>query len=161
VDEFDIPTLALGVTSERRSPLTDIEYTQYFFAGDKAGGASRWAREPRDLNSRPGAETAGGPGGARFHQVILDHTHNQFTRVMADALRTQLHRVRQSAEQGLHDSALALAERRMILNAVKTGNPAKAEAAMKRHMDFIESRSGANLALAEADRGRAEPGTRQ
>jgi DNA-binding GntR family transcriptional regulator len=96
----------------------------------------------------------------RFHQVIFDHTHNQFIRLMADALHAQLYRVRQSAEQGLHDSTLALAEHRMILKAVASGDPAKAEAAMKRHMDLVESRSAADLALAEAERGRAEPGTR-
>ena len=86
----------------------------------------------------------------RFHQVILDHTHNQFIRVMADALRAQLYRIRQSAEQGLHDSALALAEHRMIVNAVATGDPAKAQLAMKRHIDLVESRSAADLVLAEA-----------
>jgi DNA-binding GntR family transcriptional regulator len=96
----------------------------------------------------------------RFHQVIFDHTHNQFIRLMADALHAQLYRVRQSAEQGLHDSAPALAEHRMILKAVATGDPAKAELAMKRHMDLVESRSAADLALAEAERGRAQPGMR-
>ena len=92
-----------------------------------------------------------------FHQVIFDHTHNQFIRVMADALRAQLYRVRQSAEQGLYDSAPALAEHRMILTAVATGDPATAERAMKRHIDLVESRSAADLALAEADRGGRSP----
>jgi DNA-binding GntR family transcriptional regulator len=93
----------------------------------------------------------------RFHQVIFDHTHNQFIRVMADALRAQLYRVRQSAEQGLYDSAPALAEHRMILTAVATGDPATAERAMKRHIDLVESRSAADLAVAEADRGGRSP----
>jgi len=92
-----------------------------------------------------------------FHQVIFDHTHNQFIRVIADALRAQLYRVRQSAEQGLYDSAPALAEHRMILTAVATGDPATAERAMKRHIDLVESRSAADLALAEADRGGRSP----
>jgi DNA-binding GntR family transcriptional regulator len=94
----------------------------------------------------------------RFHQVIFNHS-NQFIRVMADALRAQLYRVRQSAEQGVYDSMPALAEHRMILGAVATGDPAAAELAMKRHIDLVESRSAADLALAEADRtGRAPDG---
>ena len=92
-----------------------------------------------------------------FHQVIFDHTHNQFIRVMADALRAQLYRVRQSAEQGLDDAALALDEHRMILSAVATGDPAQAEQAMKRHIDLVESRSAADLVLAEAERGGRAP----
>ena len=96
----------------------------------------------------------------RFHQVIFDHTHNQFIHVMADALRAQLYRVRQSAEQGLYDSAPALSEHRMILSAVATADPATAELAMKRHIDLVESRSAADLVLAEAERGGRAPTAR-
>jgi DNA-binding GntR family transcriptional regulator len=88
-----------------------------------------------------------------FHQVIFNHTHNPFIRVMADALSAQLYRVRQSAEQGLYDSTPALAEHRIILNAVSAGDPTTAERAMKRHMDLVERRSAADLALAEAEGG--------
>lgn len=119
------------------------------------------AAKPTDRAGRVALEWRVIEADLRFHQVIFDHTHNQFIRLMADALHAQLYRVRQSAEQGVHDSALALAEHRMILKAVATGDPAKAEQAMKRHMDLVESRSAADLALAEADRGRAEFGTRQ
>ena len=118
------------------------------------------AARPADRGGRIALEWRILEADLRFHQVIFDHTHNQFIRLMADALHAQLYRVRQSAEQGLHDSKAALAEHRMILNAVATGDPAKAEHAMKRHMDLVESRSAADLALAEADRGRAEPGMR-
>ena len=97
----------------------------------------------------------------RFHQVIFNHS-NQFIRVMADALRAQLYRVRQSAEQGVFDSMPALAEHRAILSAVATGDPAAAEAAMRRHIDLVESRSAADLAFAggapdSAAQGRREP----
>jgi DNA-binding GntR family transcriptional regulator len=88
----------------------------------------------------------------RFHQVIFNHS-NQFIRVMADALRAQLYRVRQSAEQGVYDSTPALAEHRAILSAVAAEDPAAAEAAMRRHIDLVESRSAADLAFAEAERG--------
>lgn len=81
-----------------------------------------------------------------FHQVIFNHTHNRFIRVMADALKAQLHRVRQSAEQGLHDYSQALAEHETILNAVLAGDDRTAEAMMRRHMDLVEKRSTADLA---------------
>ena len=94
----------------------------------------------------------------RFHQVIFNHARNPFILVMADALSAQLYRVRQSAEQGLYDSAPALAEHRIILNAVSTGDPTTAERAMKRHMDLVEQRSAADLALAEVEPGGAASG---
>jgi DNA-binding GntR family transcriptional regulator len=40
----------------------------------------------------------------------------------------------------------------MILSAVATGDPATAESAMKRHIDLVESRSAADLVLAEGRR---------
>jgi DNA-binding GntR family transcriptional regulator len=84
----------------------------------------------------------------RFHQVIFNHS-NQFIRVMADALRAQLYRVRQNSERGVYDSRPALAEHRAILGAVRAGAPAKAELAMKRHLDLVESRSAADLVVSE------------
>ena len=107
------------------------------------------AAKPADRAERAEIEWRVLEADLRFHQVIFNHTHNQFIRVMADALRAQLYRVRQSAEQGLYDSAPALAEHRMILSAVATGDPAAAELAMKRHIDLVESRSAADLILAE------------
>jgi DNA-binding GntR family transcriptional regulator len=110
------------------------------------------AAKPADRGERVALEWRVLDADLGFHQVIFNHTHNQFICAMADALRAQLYRVRQSAEQGLSDSALALAEHRMILNAVATGDSAKAGLAMKRHIDLVESRSAADLVLAEADR---------
>jgi DNA-binding GntR family transcriptional regulator len=110
------------------------------------------AAKPADRAERAAIEWRVLEADLRFHQVIFNHTHNQFIRVMADALRAQLYRVRQSAEQGLYDSAPALAEHRMILSAVATGDPAAAELAMKRHIDLVESRSAADLILAEGRR---------
>jgi DNA-binding GntR family transcriptional regulator len=88
-----------------------------------------------------------------FHQVIFNHTHNQFIRVLADALCAQLYRVRQSAEQGVYDSTQALAEHTIILEAVSVGDFAAAVRSMKNHMDLVEQRSAADLALAEVERG--------
>ncbi len=110
------------------------------------------AANPADRAERVALEWRVLEADLRFHQVIFDHTRNQFIRVMADALRAQLYRVRQSAEQGLYDSAPALAEHRMILSAVATADPAMAESAMKRHIDLVESRSAADLVLAEGRR---------
>jgi DNA-binding GntR family transcriptional regulator len=110
------------------------------------------AANPADRAERVALEWRVLEADLRFHQVIFDHTRNQFIHVMADALRAQLYRVRQSAEQGLYDSAPALAEHRMILSAVATGDPATAESAMKRHIDLVESRSAADLVLAEGRR---------
>ena len=83
-----------------------------------------------------------------FHEVILDHSHNRFIRFMADALKAQLHRIRQSAEQGLVDHGFALAEHRAILEAVMSADAAAAEGAMRRHMDLVEERALAEIALA-------------
>ena len=110
------------------------------------------AANPADRAERVALEWRVLEADLRFHQVIFDHTRNQFIHVMADALRAQLYRVRQSAEQGLYDSAPALAEHRMILSAVATADPATAELAMKRHIDLVESRSAADLVLAEGRR---------
>jgi DNA-binding GntR family transcriptional regulator len=114
------------------------------------------AAKPADRAGRVALEWRVIEADLRFHQVIFNHS-NLFIRVMADALRAQLYRVRQSAEQGVDDSMPALAEHRMILSAVTTGDPATAERAMKQHIDLVESRSAADLALAEADRGGRAP----
>jgi DNA-binding GntR family transcriptional regulator len=94
-----------------------------------------------------------------FHQVIFDHTHNRFIRVMADSLSAQLHRVRQSAEQGLFDDLQALAEHKTILEAVLSGDVAAAKETMFRHMNLVEQRSAADLELARSEAG-VPPGIR-
>jgi DNA-binding GntR family transcriptional regulator len=115
------------------------------------------AAKPGDRAARVALEWRVIEADLRFHQVIFNHSRNQFIRVMADALRAQLYRIRQNAEKGVDDSMPALAEHRAILIAVTTGDPAAAERAMKRHIDLVESRSAADLALAEADRGGRAP----
>ncbi len=87
----------------------------------------------------------------QFHQVIFDHTRNRFFVVIADALSGQLHRVRQSAEQGVSDDMNALAEHQTILDAVLAGDCAAAEHAMRLHMDNVEKRSAADLAQESPD----------
>jgi DNA-binding FadR family transcriptional regulator len=67
---------------------------------------------------------------------------------MADSLNAQLHRVRQSAEQGLFDDAQALAEHKTILDAVLSGDVSAAKATMLHHMNLVEQRSAADLELA-------------
>jgi len=93
-----------------------------------------------------------------FHQVIFDHTHNRFIRFMADALNAQLHRVRQSAEQGLFDDLQALAEHKTILEAVMTGDGSTARDTMVHHMNLVEQRSAADLERAEAGKPPAREG---
>jgi DNA-binding GntR family transcriptional regulator len=94
-----------------------------------------------------------------FHQVIFDHTRNRFIQVMADSLSAQLHRVRQSAEQGLFDDLQALAEHKTILEAVLSGDVSAAKEAMFRHMNLVEQRSAADLELARSEAG-VPPGIR-
>jgi DNA-binding GntR family transcriptional regulator len=88
-----------------------------------------------------------------FHQVVFDGTRNRFLGVMADALCAQLHRVRQTAEQGMYDDAEALAEHQAIYDAVAAGDRDAAVQAMRVHMDGVERRSIADLDMAEAEGG--------
>lgn len=93
-----------------------------------------------------------------FHQVIFDHTHNRFIRIMADSLNAQLHRVRQSAEQGLFDDIQALAEHTTILKAVLAGDVSATKATMFHHMNLVEQRSAADLERLESQAGSQSPG---
>lgn len=124
-------------------------------AAQKAAVDALHSAEPADRAERIALEWRVIEADLRFHQVIFDHTHNQFIRLMADALSAQLHRIRQSAEQGVNDDVQALAEHGMILDAVVTGDPATAERTMKRHMDLVEQRSAADLAFAETEQNGA------
>jgi DNA-binding GntR family transcriptional regulator len=124
-------------------------------AAQKAAVDALHSAKPTDRAQRIALEWRVIEADLRFHQVIFDHTHNQFIRLMADALSAQLHRIRQSAEQGVNDDVPALAEHGMILDAVATGDPAKAETTMKRHMDLVEQRSAADLASAETGQNSA------
>jgi len=121
-------------------------------AAQKAAVDALHSAKPADRAERVALEWRVIEADLRFHQVIFDHTHNQFIRMLADALCAQLYRVRQSAEQGVYDSTQALAEHRMILDAVAAGDPTTAERSMKDHMDLVEQRSAADLALAEVER---------
>ncbi|MDR1426242.1 MAG: GntR family transcriptional regulator [Bifidobacteriaceae bacterium] len=79
----------------------------------------------------------------RFHAVIFEHTRNSFYQLMADSLQGQLHRVRQSIENGISDALEALSEHRAIAEAVTSADPAAIARAMRRHLESVGDRSGA------------------
>jgi DNA-binding GntR family transcriptional regulator len=129
-------------------------------AAQKAAAERLHSATPGSRGERAALEWRVLEADLHFHQVIFDHTHNRFIRVMADSLNAQLHRVRQSAEQGLFDDAQALAEHKIILDAVLTGDVSAAKATMFHHMNLVEQRSAADLELAQARTG-AAPASRK
>jgi DNA-binding GntR family transcriptional regulator len=124
-------------------------------AAQKAAVEQLHALDPAGRRERAALEWRVLEADLHFHQVIFDHTHNRFIQVMADSLNAQLHRVRQTAEQGLSDDLQALAEHRTILDAVLGGDPAAARETMLHHMNLVEQRSAADFALANAEGGPA------
>lgn len=87
-----------------------------------------------------------------FHHVIFASTHNPFIRLMADALNGQTHRVRQSAEHGVWDSAEALSEHAAIVRAAESGDRQAVESAMRMHLRLVRARARRDLDTNREDR---------
>jgi len=76
-----------------------------------------------------------------FHLVLLRHCHNPYLLDMAQTLAPHVHRLRQSMNRGAIDVELAVVEHAAILDAVRSGDPQAAAAAMKTHLVAVRSRA--------------------
>lgn len=84
----------------------------------------------------------------RFHQLIAQHTGNQFMEAAYAALGGQIQRFRLFGGVGITDADSAIAEHQAVLDALSSGNPGKAEAAMAEHIRQVRAR-----AIADAPAG--------
>lgn len=80
----------------------------------------------------------------RFHQLIAQQTGNQFLVAAYAALGGQVQRFRLFGGVGITDAELAIAEHRAVLDALASGDPARAEAAMADHVQRVRARAMAD-----------------
>jgi DNA-binding GntR family transcriptional regulator len=76
-----------------------------------------------------------------FHLVLLRNCHNPYLLDMAERLAPYVHRLRQSMNHGAIDVEQAVAEHAVVLDAVRTGDPEAAAAAMARHLAGVRARA--------------------
>lgn len=76
-----------------------------------------------------------------FHDAVLHHSGNRYLQQMSEALGAQVHRMRQTALQGVPDVEEAVAEHDAVLEAFATGDAEAPVAAMHRHLENVRERS--------------------
>lgn len=76
-----------------------------------------------------------------FHDVVLHHSRNRYLRQMSETLGAQVHRMRQTALQGVTDVEEAVAEHAALVEAFASGDADTPVAAMHRHLDNVRERS--------------------
>ena len=76
-----------------------------------------------------------------FHLTFLRNCHNPYLLQMAEGLAPHVHRLRQSMHHGVIDVEQAVAEHGVILDAVRTGSPEAAAAAMADHIAAVRARA--------------------
>ena len=84
----------------------------------------------------------------RFHQLIAKQTRNQFMEGAYASLGGQIQRFRLFKGVGITDAECAIAEHKAVLDAISSGVPAAAEAAMAVHIQQVRAR-----AIADAPEG--------
>ena len=72
-----------------------------------------------------------------FHLVFLRNCHNGYLLEMAEGLAPHVHRLRQSMNHGTIDVEQAVSEHAAILDAVRSGDPDVAAAAMSDHISAV------------------------
>lgn len=77
----------------------------------------------------------------RFHHLIAQLTGNQFMVAAYGALGGQVQRFRLFGGVGITDAEFAIAEHQSILDALSTGDPEKAAAAMANHITKVRGRA--------------------
>lgn len=75
-----------------------------------------------------------------FHRLIFESTHNSYLIDMSESISTRIHRMRQSVETGVRDTADALIEHGRIADAFGQGAKAAGEA-MRDHLERVRIRS--------------------
>jgi len=77
----------------------------------------------------------------RFHRLIAEQTGNQFMVAAYAALGGQIQRFRLFGGVGITDADHAIAEHQAVLDALATGDPEKAAAAMAEHVQKVRGRA--------------------
>jgi DNA-binding GntR family transcriptional regulator len=77
----------------------------------------------------------------RFHRLIAEQTGNQFMVAAYAALGGQVQRFRLFGGVGITDAEQAIAEHQAVLDALSSGNPEKAAAAMADHVQKVRGRA--------------------
>ena len=80
----------------------------------------------------------------RFHQLIAQQTDNQFLLGAYAALGGQVQRFRLFGGVGITDAENAIAEHQSVLDALSSGDPDKAGAAMAAHIQKVRERAMAD-----------------
>ena len=76
-----------------------------------------------------------------FHAVVLHHARNRYLVQMSETLGAQVHRMRQTALQGVPDVEEAVAEHDAVVAAFAAGGVEEPLAALRRHLDNVRERS--------------------
>jgi DNA-binding GntR family transcriptional regulator len=82
----------------------------------------------------------------RFHRLIAEQTGNQFMVAAYAALGGQVPRFRLFGGVGITDAEQAIAEHQAVLDALSSGDPEKAAAAMAEHVQKVRGRAIADAA---------------
>ncbi len=82
----------------------------------------------------------------RFHALVAEAADNTYLQAAFAALGGLAQRFRQFSGTGVTDKEVAVREHRAVLEAMRSGVPARAEELMRRHIEGVRSRS-----LAEHD----------
>ena len=77
----------------------------------------------------------------RFHRLIAEQTGNQFMVAAYAALGGQVQRFRLFGGVGITDAEQAIAEHQAVLDALSTGDPEQAAAAMAEHVRKVRGRA--------------------
>lgn len=76
-----------------------------------------------------------------FHHAIFRHSKNSYLLATADSLPAHLHRLRQSASRGIHDSEMSVEEHAAVLRAVQDQDLERAKQALYTHLANVKVRS--------------------
>lgn len=76
-----------------------------------------------------------------FHRILLQNCGNRYLLEMAESLAPHIHRLRQLLNRRTIDVDLAHAEHTAILDAVRSGDPHIAAAAMTMHLAAVKNRA--------------------
>ncbi|MBC3192240.1 GntR family transcriptional regulator [Pseudonocardia sp. C8] len=76
-----------------------------------------------------------------FHDVVLHHSGNRYLRQMSETLGAQVHRMRQTALQGVPDVEEAVTEHAAVVDAFATGDLEAPVTALHRHLENVRERS--------------------
>jgi DNA-binding GntR family transcriptional regulator len=75
--------------------------------------------------------------GAKFHRIMHERAHNRRLIPILEKLEDQLRRLRLMSDQGAGRLQKSIAEHRQILAALRAGDAASAEGAMRIHLESV------------------------